>query len=196
MRRPAIAYPRSSGWRRSLLVLTCALPACARGCTDSPPRHAATAPAQAPIASAALVDNVERDLAIRLPERRSGTIVPGLATLPWRKLSLFEPKVNLVARIDAKGLHVLGDFLPTERLDDQAILAMLRKSADQWRLRAGIAPTRLVLAVDADVSPVLVGRIRRVAMTAGQWRVVALARDGSTLVELMLNPPPETRPAP
>jgi hypothetical protein len=181
--------------RRHALWLLLGLTGCARGCAEEP--RPSPTPAQSTL-TPVLTPNqkVEQDLGIRLPDRRTSQIIPGLTMLPWRKLTDFDPGKALVARLDAKGLNVLGEATPLAGLTDDAVRATLRKAAEAWRLRAGVQANRLVLAIDADTPAQVVMQVRREALVAGQWRVVTLARDGDVLVELMLNPPPMQRPAP
>jgi hypothetical protein len=172
-----------------------ALSACAKGCESPAPE---TPPS---VTDAGLVkaDNpnrlpIERELDLQLPDRRGGAILPGLQMLPFRRLTGFEANKNLVARVDTHGLRILEREVLDERLQfDEAITTTLRMGAQDYRERAGLEPNRLVLAVDAGVSSELTTRIRRLALKASQWRVVALARDGDQLVELSLSPPPDRR---
>ncbi len=173
-----------------------ALTACAKGCDGPPPQL----PPVAIDAGTAKADDpnrmpIERALDIQLADRRGGTILPAMEMLPYRRLPGFEADKNFVARLDEHALKILDREARDERLDsDDAITTTLRMAAQDYRDRAGLEPNRLVLAVDARVPAELTSRVRKVALKAGQWRVVALARDGEQLVELALSPPPERRP--
>lgn len=180
---------------RRIPLLLLGLTGCARGCEDAPP----PAPVHAPAAHTSEPtpnQKLEHDLGLTLPERRTSEILPGLKTLPWRTLPAFDPAKALVVRLDPRGLQVLDDRLPADGLTDAAVRAMLRKASEAWRLRAGVQANRLVLAVDADTPPERMVQLRREALVAAPWRVVALAKDGGALVELALNPPPLQRPQP
>ncbi len=174
-----------------------ALSACAKGCESPPP---AVPPAVTDAGQAKADDPnrlpIERELDLQLPDRRGGAVLPGLQMLPFRRLTGFEAKKNLVARLDAHSLKILEREVRDERLQfDIAITTTLRSAAQDYRQRAGLEPNRLVLAIDAGVSQELTTRVRKLALQASQWRVVALARDGEQLVELSLSPPPDRRGA-
>jgi hypothetical protein len=175
-----------------------ALSACAKGCEGPPPE---VPPAISDVGQAKSDDPnrlpVERALDLQLADRRGGAILPAIQMLPYRRLTGFEVDKNFVARLDEKSLRVLDREAREERLQDEdAIMTVLRMAAQDYRERAGLEPNRLVLAVDAKVPVELTSRVRKVALKAGTWRVVALARDGEQLVELSLTPPPEHRPTP
>lgn len=172
-----------------------ALTACGKGCENQgpelPPRP--DVPVSRPADPNLLP--VERALDLRLPDRRGGSILPGLSLLPFRRLPNFDLDKNMVARLDAHSLKVLEREAKDERLNvDENVLTTLRLGAQDYRERAGLEPNRLVLVVDAGTPMEVTGRIRQLALRAAQWRVVALARDGDQLVELSLVPPPERRP--
>lgn len=174
-----------------------ALTACAKGC-EGPAPELPPAVTDAGLAKADDPNRlpVERALDLQLPDRRGGTVLPAIQMLPYRRLTGFEIDKNLVARLDEHSLKLLEREVRDERLDsDDAILTMLRMAAQDYRERAGLEPNRLVLAVDVRVPVELTSRVRQVALKAGQWRVVALARDGEQLVELSLSPPPDRRPS-
>lgn len=174
-----------------------ALSACAKGCDGPLPE---VPPPISDVAQGRSEDlnrlPVERTLDLQLADRRSGAILPVMQMLPYRRLPNFEVDKNFVARLDEHSLRVLDREARDDRLrDDDAIAATLRMAAQDYRERAGLEPNRLVLAVDARVPMDLTSRVRRVALKSGQWRLVALARDGDQLVELTLTPPPEHRPS-
>ena len=176
-----------------LLILTSA---CGKGCDGPqpelpPPVRDVSAPTPDPT-----LLPVERELNLRLPDRRSSRVVPGTAMLPYRRLPAFEVGKNLVARVDAHALHILEREVRDARFDsDEDVLTALRLGAQDFRTRAGLEPNRLVLAIDALTPVEVSARIRRLALQAQEWRVVALAKDGDALVELSLMPPPDRRPS-
>ena len=173
-----------------------ALTACAKGC-EGPPSDLPQAVSDAGPSRADDPNRlpIERVLDVQLADRRGGTILPAMQMLPYRRLLSFEADKNFIARLDEHSLRVLEREAREERLqNDDAIVTVLRMAAQDYRERAGLEPNRLVLAVDARVPSDLTSRIRRLALKAGQWRVVALARDGEQLVELSLSPPQERRP--
>ncbi len=188
---------------KRIFLLALVLPGCSGGC-DSPRKPpqpmAAPAPAAPPAPAVApqppdLNATVEHELNLQLPERRSGVVLPGLQTLPYRRLREFDPAKNLVLRVTQRGLSILEKALPIEQLqNEQALTEILRWAQGQWATRTGLAPIRLVLVADKSMQPQQMAVLRRVALTTGTWRLVALARDGEVLVELALNPPPERRP--
>lgn len=180
-----------------LPLLLLGLTGCARGCSDAAVPVAAPAEQrQPPRAPHTHLQRVEAQLGVQLADRATGTILPGLVTLAWRALPAFDPNRALVATLDGRGLAVLGEAVPIAQLDEPNVRSALRKSAEAYRLRAGVQANRLVLAIDARVPPGQATLVRKAAMLAGQWRVVALAQDGGVLVEVMLDPPPESRPKP
>jgi hypothetical protein len=184
--------------KRASLALLVALTACGKGCDAELPLPApppATQP-QAPAAARHPAAAVERAHGLALPERKSGTVWPALHQLPYRKLSDFQPERHLMLALKRDGGQILGQRFDPSTDDDARLLADLRQGHDDWQRRAGVAANRLVLAVDATVPPEVAGRVRRLASEASQWRVVALARDGEVLVEVLLDPPPEQRPTP
>ena len=171
--------------------------ACGKGCSGPSPD---LPPAVTDAGSGRAIDPnrlpVERALDLQLADRRGGTILPAMHMLPYRRLTDFDVTKNLVARLDEHALRILEREARDERLESEdAITTTLRMAAQDNRERAGLEPNRLVLAVDARVPMDLTSRVRKVALKAGQWRVVALARDGDQLVELSLTPPPDHRPA-
>lgn len=177
-------------------ALLLGLSACGKGCEGASPE---LPPAALDAGSRNAADPnrlpVERALDVQLPDRRGGTILPAMEMLPYRRLNTFDVAKNLVARLDEHALRILEREARDERLDsEEAITTTLRMAAQDYRERAGLEPNRLVLVVDARVPMEVTGRVRRVALKSGQWRVVALARDGDQLVELSLTPPPDHRP--
>ncbi len=174
-----------------------ALSACAKGCEGpSPELPPAVTDAGPPRADDPNRLPVERALDLQLADRRGGTNFAAIQMLPYRRLPAFELDKNFVVRLDEHALRALEREVRDERLDnDDAILTALRMAAQDYRERAGLEPNRLVLAVDARVPADLTARVRRLALKAAQWRVVALARDGDQLVELSLTPPIDRRPA-
>ncbi len=183
--------------RRHLPLLLLALTGCARGCSDPPvPVAAPIEQPQLPRPPLTHLQRIEAQLGIQLADRATGTMLPGLVTLAWRVLPDFDPNQALVATLDGRGLAMLGEVVPIAQLDEPNVRAMLRKSAEAFRLRAGVQANRLVLAIDARVPPSQAVLVRKAAMLAGQWRVVALAKDGGVPVEVMLDPPPDSRPKP
>lgn len=188
---------------KGMILLALALPSCSGGCESprpAPQPLPAAAPAVAPAPALApqpldLNATVEHALNVELPERASGQVLPGLRTLPYRRLREFDPAKNLVLRVTQRGLSILEKPLPIEQLqNEQALTELLRWAQGQWATRTGLAPIRLVLVADKSMQPQQMAVLRRVALTVGTWRFVALARDGEALVELALNPPPERRP--
>ena len=173
-----------------------ALSACTRGCEGPSPE---LAPVVSDAGQAKSDDPnrlpVERALDIQLADRRGGGILPAMQMLPYRQLAEFDASKNFVVRLDEHSLRALEREARDERLDSEdAIMTTLRMAAQDYRERAGLEPNRLVIVADARVPMDLTGRVRKVALKAGQWRVVALARDGEKLVELSLSPPPDHRP--
>jgi hypothetical protein len=138
-------------------------------------------------AAVAEVPALEARLGIQLPTRRGSRVLPTARALPWRILRGFDPDKALVTRLDANGLHTLGIDLAATSTDDE-LSRHFRDGAEAWRRRAGVAATRLVLALDDGIAPDVAGRAGRLAAAAAPWRVVALARDGDQLVEVVLNP--------
>jgi len=133
------------------------------------------------------VSALELRFGIRLPPRRGSQVMPTAQALPWRTIRGFEPDKALVTRLDASGLHTLGVDLAASATDDE-LGSHFRLAAELWRRRAGVAATRLVLAMDDGVGPELAARVARTAVSAAPWRVGVLARDGDQLVEVVLNP--------
>jgi len=177
-------------------LLVCCAAGCARGCQGEAP---AAAPAGAPARPVAPADGspaaIEGHFAIVLPQRLSSDVLPGMPTLPYRRLPGFEPSRQLALVLDRNGLRLLERAVPVAQMsEDAAITELLRWGMTQWATRTGLAANRLVLVLDASLKAEDAGRVRRLAMTANTWRVVALARDGDALVELMLDPP-GARPA-
>lgn len=176
-----------------LLLLT----ACGKGCDGPEPKL----PAVVADVTVARADDpsllpIERELDLRLPDRATGTVLPVMAMLPYRKLPNFEVGKHLVARIDAHSLKILEREVRDARFDsDEDVLTLFRLAAQDFRERAGLEPNRLVLVVDALTPVQVTGRLRQLAITAQEWRVVALAKEGQGLVELTLMPPPSHRPA-
>jgi hypothetical protein len=181
------------------LVVCVALIACGKGCDTEPPpvlKPSSAPQPRPPVAVLHPAAAVERAHGIALPERKTGTVWPALHQLPYRKLVEFQPERHLVLALTRNGGHVLGQRFDAANDDDARLVAVLRQGHDDWQRRSGVAANRLVLAVDAVVPPEVAGRVRRLASEASQWRVVALARDGEVLVEVLLDPPPEQRPKP
>lgn len=181
-------------------ALLAATPACARGCggtTVLPPLEP-TATQDATVRVLHPADAVEKALMVRLVERRSPRqLLPGWSMLPWRRLHELRPDQHLILRVSAAGLGILERTLDAQAsLDPQRVTELLRWAVGQWQSRAGVAANRLILAVDADATDETLALVRHAALTAGQWQVVAVARDQEYLVELMLNPPPQRRPDP
>ena len=134
-------------------------------------------------------------LGLDLPDRRNDAVLPALDTLPRRRLRQFEIDRQLIVRVDATTLRVLDTTLEVKALvEDEAIVAALRKATQDWGVRSGVAATRLVLAFDRRVDRELAARVRRIAHAASSWRVVAIAVEGDDLYEVMLDPPPGRRP--
>lgn len=191
-------------WRWPLFATTLALAGCGRGCSTPPPPPPSAPPAPLPAAATttrapptSLVDRVERGLDIELVERLKDNVLPGLATYPHRILKRFPVDGHLIARLDSRGLLLLGEAVdPQEADDDDELRARLRLAAQAWGERSGTAATRLYLAFDRRVDPVAAARLRRLAMGSHNWRVVGLAREGDQLLELLLGPAPAIRPTP
>ena len=186
---------------RAALGVALALPACARGCGEAIPPPVPHVPAPAaqvkPPRSAHPAEGVEAATRTRLPERATSGLVPAMRSLPWRKLSGFDPGAALIVVVwpDRVDVPVLG--LATTALDDEGKLtALVRQVRDAWEKRSGVAAQRVALVGAADASPLAVGRVRRLLQSAATWRVVALARDGDALVEVLLDPPPAARAIP
>ncbi len=182
--------------------------ACGRGCSEDRrhrPAHSAAPASPATLPSAVtpkaatrapdLRLPVETDLELRLADRNSGQILPALGSFPLRRLREFDAKRHLVGRLDATSFVLLGTRLDSEALgDDAKVTAVLRSAIEAWQRRSGTAALRLVLAIDRETPAELAARVRRLAMISYTWRVVALARDGDQLVELLLSPRPVMRP--
>lgn len=174
-----------------------ALTACARGCEGPEPQLPAVTDAGATKSDDPNRLPVERALDLQLADRRGGTILPAMAMLPYRRLTGFEVDKNFVARLDEHALKILDREVRDEFLDsDESVLTALRMAGQDYRERAGLEPNRLTLVIDARVPADLAGRVRRLALKAGQWRLVGLARDGDQLVEISLTPPGDRRAAP
>ncbi|MSP90228.1 MAG: hypothetical protein EXR79_00245 [Myxococcales bacterium] len=186
---------------RAAFGVVLALPACARGCNEAVPPPVPVA--RSAVSAAGLrkpshpADPVEAAIRVRLPERATSGLVPAMRSLPWRKLPSLDPGAVLivVVRADRVDCPVLG--LSTTAVDDDVKLtALLRLARAAWEKRSGVAAQRALLVGAPDASSAAVGRVRRLLHTAGAWRVVALARDGAALVEILLDPPPAARPQP
>lgn len=140
-------------------------------------------------------DAAEKALDVALPLRVEDDIFPGLGTLPRRRLGSFDPGRNFIAKIHRDGVIIFDTAVSSADLDDDERLeATLRRSAEDYATRAGIAANRVVLVVDRNADRSLATRLRSAAHRARSWRVVALAREEGTLVEVMLDPPPASRP--
>ena len=192
-------------WIGAVLV---GLPGCARGCSTPPPKHVPPVPphsrttpptsARPPVAEAikraprALVATVETALTIRLPERLKDAPFPGFDTLPRRRLRRFVAANHLVVTLRKAQMTILGQEVAAS--DTDAVRTSLRRAIESWSARSGVAANRLILAVDKDASPQAASSLRRVAMQAHSWRVVALAREGERLMEVHLSPPGQRRP--
>ena len=171
----------------SICLLVASASGCARGCQGEPP---AVAPVRAPEPPKTPAASLEGQLHVVLAQRKSSDLLPGMATLPYRRLPEFAAAHQLLLVADRAGLHMLEHSVPTEKMsDDAAVTELLRWGMSQWATRSGLAANRLVVVLDASLQTADVARLRRLAMTANTWRVVALARDGDTLVELLLDPP-------
>lgn len=181
-------------FRPLVLAVTLATCGCARGCEPEPPPPQPR-PAPAPQVQQHPAEPVERALGLHLPERRTGTELPAMTTLPHRKLLVFQPDRHLIVAVTAQRVRLFERELTGADLADEAKLTeLLRWGLQQWQQRSGLGANRLVLAIGQGTPPELVGRVRRLAMTANTWRVAAVARDGDGLVELMLDPVPAQRP--
>lgn len=190
--------------RRSLFAALLLVAGCGRGCNPPASPASAHGPPSADLPTAStpttaaplgLVEAVEASLDVQLPERRQDNVLPGLATFPHRVLQRFPVDGHLVARLDHRGLLLLGKLMPPEALaDDDQLRARLREAAQAWGQRSGTAATRLYLAFDRRVGAVDAARLRRLAMASHNWRVVGLVRDGDRLMELLLGPAPAARP--
>lgn len=202
---------RSRPWWPWLAVaLLCG--GCARGCEgrDGAARQNRLVPPPAPTSAVelpqastparaarptSLPDQIERELAVALPRRGTDNTFTGLATYPRRGHARFDTDKHLIAAVDAGGLRVLDLALQGDAAQDDARFERtLAEAAERWERRAGVAATRLYLAVDRGTSPVEASRVRRLALRARGWRVVALARQGEQLLELLLSPAAAQRP--
>ncbi len=192
-----VSWPR---W----VALTLALGGCTRQCgsdpapraqatvhrpelagTPSPADHnTPTAAPDRPLDAAALV---ERALHVRLPERETDHVFPAMNTLPRRVLKRFDAERALVATLRGDTLHLMGATAPTH--DPAALRALLRRAVEDWGQRSGVAATRLTLAVDRDADRTAASRVRKAALAAHTWFVVALSRDKGRVVEVTLSPP-------
>lgn len=132
-----------------------------------------------------------------LPQRKSSELLPGMGVLPYRRLHAFDPARQLTVTLNRDGMRLFERVLePTKLSDEAAVTELLRWGMAQWAMRSGVAANRLYLALDASTQVADAARLRRLAMTAHTWRVVALARDGEDLVELLLDPPAPRTPNP
>ncbi len=189
----------------SAALLASLLSGCSRGCNSERPGTANTSQAiksvQLPSATTAtraqpmgLADAIEAQFGFELPDRVTGKVFPAMATFPYRRLRDFDVGRNLVVRLNSKGLDVLQQHVSVADWHDETELRkVLRLAGEQWGQRSGVAATRLYLVVEHGLDARVAGRVRRIAMTSGAWRVVGLARDGDLLMELLLSPAPRQR---
>lgn len=145
-------------------------------------------------------DAVAGAVGVALPERLTSDVLPGLATLPRRRLPSFDPRQHCVVRLDAEAATLLEARVANSAWsrDDAPLTALLRAGAEEWSRRSGVAAQRVVLAIDAAADRRAAAALRRVAHAARTWRVVMLTREGPDVWEVMLDPPPalRARPAP
>lgn len=172
---------------------------CVRGCADAPRQASSTRPSQPTPAQTrpaapekTLANQVEARLGIRLPDtRRDDGPIPGLATLPRRRLLSFAPDRHLTVRVDSDGSFDAGPGAPVAGDDAQA---WLRALAADYETRSGTAAARLILLIDADAPAERVATLRAAASRARPWRLGLLGRDAERIFEVSLDPPPATRP--
>jgi hypothetical protein len=135
-------------------------------------------------------DRAGEKLGISLPDRVSGTVLPGLATLPRRALPGFDVDKALVVTVSAAGAKALGQQLSAAELRESTrTAAFFRTLIESWQRRSGVAANRVVLAFDRNVDSGVATTLRQAAQQAHTWRVVALAREGDRVLELLLDPP-------
>ena len=120
-----------------------------------------------------LADAIEAQFGFELPDRVTGKVFPAMATFPYRRLRDFDVGRNLVVRLNSKGLDVLQQHVSVADWHDETELRkVLRLAGEQWGQRSGVAATRLYLVVEHGLDARVAGRVRRIAMTSGAWRVV------------------------
>lgn len=172
---------------------------CVRGCAE-PPRQASSrrpplpAPTEplSPAPAKTLANQVEARLGIHLPDtRRDDGPIPGLSTLPRRRLLSFAPDRHLTVQVDSDGSFDAGPGAPAAGDDARA---WLRAVAADYETRSGVAAARLILLVDADAPAARVAALRAAASQARPWRLGLLGRDAERIFEVSLDPPPATRP--
>lgn len=190
----------SSHHPRLLACLLCLCACgCARGCQSPdaplPPPASTLEPALPPADGSPAA--IEQHLHVVLAQRTSSDVLPAMAMLPYRRLAGFDPTRQLIATLNRDGLRMFERTLEPAKLSDEAAMTeLLRWGMAQWATRSGTAANRLYLALDASTQVADAARVRRIAMAANTWKVVALARDGEKLVELLLDPPTPRVPNP
>jgi hypothetical protein len=189
----------------SAALVASLLTGCSRGCSTEPPRAGnasqAIMPVQVPSETTATrvepmrpADAIEAQFGFELPDRITGKVFPAMSTFPYRRLGDFDVGRNLVVRLNHKGLDVLQQHVDVADWHDETELRkVFRLAGEQWAQRSGVTATRLYLVVEHGLDARVAGRVRRIAMTSGTWRVVGLARDGDHLMELLLSPAPRRR---
>lgn len=139
----------------------------------------------------------EQALGVRLPRlpTETGAPFPLAVTRPQRRLRGFDPERTLhVVRSPAE-IRALGATLELAKADDaERLRAFLRALVTSWTKRSGMAARRIVLVVDREVSAQSARALHRAAQQAHSWRVYALMRSKAGLVEVGLDPPPQSRP--